>query len=92
MGDGFHLDMRHHRRTIRNVEMEGHRPLVRVVVWLGHLLILTGASAGSVFALRVLAGDVDLPLQIVLPRLFPFAEMSLSVDGLSGFSCWSSAW
>ena len=36
-------------------------------------------------ALRVLAGDMDLPLQIALPRVFPFAEMSLSVDGLSGF-------
>jgi hydrogenase-4 component B len=48
-------------------------------------LILTGASAGTVFALGLLTGDPHSPLQIALPRLFPFAEMSLSVDGLSGF-------
>jgi hypothetical protein len=65
--------------------MEGHRPLVRVLVWLGHLLILAGATAAATIAWQVLAAKDGLPLQVALPRLFPFAEMSLSVDGLSAF-------
>jgi hydrogenase-4 component B len=65
--------------------MEERRPVSRVVVWLGHLFILTGALAGAVVALGVLAGSSAAPLQVALPRLFPFAAMSLSVDGLSAF-------
>ncbi len=59
--------------------------MTRVVVWLGHLFILAGALAGGAVALRVLAGGSAPPLQTALPRLFPFAVMSLSVDGLSAF-------
>ena len=33
----------------------------------------------------VLAAPDALPLQVALPQLFPFAEMSLAVDGLSAF-------
>jgi hydrogenase-4 component B len=59
--------------------------LTRVVVWLGHLLVLAGALGGALFALSVLAGGAAAPPHLALPRLFPFAEMSLSVDGLSAF-------
>jgi len=65
--------------------MEGRQPLVRVLVWLGHLSILAGATAAATMALQVLAAKDGLPLQVALPQLFPFAEMSLSVDGLSAF-------
>ena len=64
--------------------MERYRRLVRVAVWLGHLLILGGASAGATVALGVLLDGAGA-LQVALPRLFPFAEMSLFVDGLSAF-------
>jgi hypothetical protein len=58
------------------------RPLSsRVVVWLGHLLILAGAVVGAVFALRVLAGRSEPSWHAALSRLFPFAALSLSVDG-----------
>ncbi len=59
--------------------------MTRVTVWLGHLLILAGASMGAIVALGVLAGGSAPPLHLALPRLFPFAAMSLSVDGLSAF-------
>ncbi len=65
--------------------MEGRRPLTRVVVWLGHLFILAGALVGVLIALGVLAGGSAPPLRVALPRLFPFAAMSLSMDGLSAF-------
>jgi hydrogenase-4 component B len=65
--------------------MEVHRPLVGPLVWFGHLLILTGATAGATIALRTLGMPEGAPLQVVLPRLFPFAAMSLSIDGLSAF-------
>ena len=64
--------------------MAVHKPLLRGAVWLGHLLILAGASAGATLALRVLIGG-EGTLYLALPRLFPFAEMSLSLDGLSAF-------
>jgi hydrogenase-4 component B len=57
--------------------------LARFAVWLGHLFIVAAACAGAVLALRVLGGSP--PLHAALPRLFPFAAMSLSVDGLSAF-------
>jgi hydrogenase-4 component B len=59
--------------------------LTRIAVWLGHLSILAGALAGAVIALGVLAGGSAPPLHVVLPGFFPFAAMSLSVDGLSAF-------
>ena len=65
--------------------MEGRQPLVRLLVWLGHLSILAGATAAATMALQALAAKDGLPLQVALPQLFPFAEMSLSVDGLSAF-------
>lgn len=57
--------------------------MTRVGVWLGHLVIVAGAGAAAIFALDVLAGAAPAPL--ALPRLFPFAAMSLAVDGLSAF-------
>ena len=58
--------------------------MTRVTVWLGHLLIVVAAGIAAVFALNVLAGAAP-PVHVALPRLFPFAAMSLSVDGLSAF-------
>jgi hydrogenase-4 component B len=57
--------------------------LTRVTVWLGHLVIVAGAVAGAGLALSILGGSP--PLHVALPRLFPFATLSLSVDGLSAF-------
>jgi len=56
-----------------------------IVLWLGHLLTLAGAVAGAVVALGVLLSGSAPPLHVALPRMFPFAEMSLSLDGLSAF-------
>ncbi len=65
--------------------MDGQPPLTRIVVWLGHLLVLAGALGGASFAISVLASGAAPPPHLALPGLFPFAEMSLSVDGLSAF-------
>jgi hydrogenase-4 component B len=65
--------------------MEVHRLLVRVLIWLGHLLILAGATAGATIALHVLSAKDAPPLYVALPQLFPFAAMSLTMDGLSAF-------
>lgn len=65
--------------------MDDRQRLSRIVVWSGHLLILAGAVVGTVFALSVLADKSAPPWHMALPRLFPFADMSLSVDGLSAF-------
>jgi hydrogenase-4 component B len=64
--------------------MEVHRLLVRVLVWLGHLLVLAGATAGSTIAWQVLT-TTGAPFSLELPRLFPFASMALVIDGLSAF-------
>ena len=56
-----------------------------IVLRLGHLLTLAGAVAGAVVALGVLLSGSAPPLHVALPQMFPFAEMSLSVDGLSAF-------
>ena len=58
--------------------------LTRVAVWLGHLCIAAAAAWAAAFSLRVLDGSAPT-LHVALPRLFPFAELSLSVDGLSAF-------
>lgn len=53
------------------------------MVWMGHFLALAGALAVAAIALRVLGGSA--PIRVGLPRLFPFAQMSLFIDGLSAF-------
>jgi hydrogenase-4 component B len=57
--------------------------LTRVTVWLGHLAIAAAAALTLPIALRVLAGAT--PPHLTLPPLFPFATLSLAVDGLSAF-------
>ncbi|HJX64864.1 MAG TPA: proton-conducting transporter membrane subunit [Polyangia bacterium] len=64
--------------------MDRWRLLIRVAIWLGHLLILGGAAAGATVAFGVLTEGAGT-LHVALPHLFPFAEMSLCVDGLSAF-------
>ncbi|HEY6099748.1 MAG TPA: proton-conducting transporter membrane subunit [Anaeromyxobacter sp.] len=58
--------------------------MTRVTVWLGHLSIVAAAGLTVVFALRLLSGSSP-PVHLALPRLFPFAALSLSVDGLSAY-------
>ncbi|OGV68062.1 MAG: hypothetical protein A3K19_27040 [Lentisphaerae bacterium RIFOXYB12_FULL_65_16] len=53
-------------------------------VWLGHLFALALALAIAAVAVGVLESR-SAPLHVALPKLFPFAEMSLTVDGLSAF-------
>ena len=68
--------------------MSPHREMRLVIpipLLLGHLLTLAGAMAGAVVALGVLLRGAAPPLHVRLPSMFPFAEMSLSVDGLSAF-------
>jgi hydrogenase-4 component B len=65
--------------------MAGSRSSPRLALWLVHLLVLAAAIFMAVVAVRVLVGDIEAPLAVSLPRLFPFAEMSLAVDGLSAF-------
>lgn len=68
--------------------MGAHREMpfvLLVVLWFGHLLTLAGAVAGVVVALGVLLSGPAPPLHVALPQMFPFAEMSLSVDSLSAF-------
>jgi hydrogenase-4 component B len=57
----------------------------RLATLAGHLAILGGAFAGSAVALDQLSGASHGPLRVALPELFPFARLSLSVDGLSAF-------
>ena len=57
----------------------------RSAVVIGHLGVLAGAIAGGGVALALLIGGPVEPLRIALPELFPFARMSLAVDGLSAF-------
>ena len=68
--------------------MHAHRKtpfVVSIVLRLGHLLALGGAVAGASVALGVLLNRSAPPLHVMLPQMFPFAKMSLSVDGLSAF-------
>ena len=57
----------------------------RVTLVVGHLAALAGAVAGLGVALGVLLGDPGPTLTQPLPDLFPFARLSLAVDGLSAF-------
>jgi hydrogenase-4 component B len=58
--------------------------LRRVAVWVGHLSIVVAAVLAATYALGFLTGSSP-PVHLELPRLFPFATLSLSVDGLSAF-------
>jgi hydrogenase-4 component B len=51
----------------------------------GHLSALAGAIAGISFSLGILLGEPGRTLTQPLPALFPFARLSLSVDGLSAY-------
>src|SRR5258707_1237731 len=50
-----------------------------------HLAALAGAVVGLGVSLGVLLGDPGRTLTQPLPALFPFARLSLSVDGLSAY-------
>jgi hydrogenase-4 component B len=51
----------------------------------GHLSALMGALAGIGVSLGILLGDPGRTLTQPLPAIFPFARLSLSVDGLSAY-------
>jgi hydrogenase-4 component B len=57
----------------------------RLAVRLGHLGLLVGAAAGAGLAVDVLVGPASEPVRVALPALFPWAQLSLSVDPLSAF-------
>ncbi len=52
---------------------------------MGHLAALAGAAAGLGVSLGILLGTPGRTLTRPLPALFPFAKLSLSVDGLSAY-------
>lgn len=70
-----------HGRTPEPPKQRFQTAFSGAVVWLGHIFALAGALAVAVVALRVLGGSA--PIHVALPRLFPFAQMSLCIDGLS---------
>ena len=57
----------------------------RLALGVGHLAALAGAVVGLGVSLGVLLGDPGRTLTQPLPDLFPFARLSLSVDGLSAY-------
>jgi hydrogenase-4 component B len=57
----------------------------RLALGVGHLAALAGAVAGLGVSLGVLLGAPGRTLTQPLPVLFPFARLSLSVDGLSAY-------
>jgi hydrogenase-4 component B len=57
----------------------------RLALAVGHLTALAGAVAGLGVSLGVLLGVPGLTKPQPLPALFPFARLSLSVDGLSAY-------
>ncbi|MBI4501844.1 MAG: hydrogenase 4 subunit B [Gemmatimonadetes bacterium] len=57
----------------------------RLALRVGHLFALAGAVAGLGVSLGVLLGGPGFTLNQPLPALFPFARLSLSVDGLSAY-------
>src|SRR5260370_29363426 len=57
----------------------------RLALGVGHLAALAGAVVGLGVSLGVLLGDPGRTLTQPLPALFPFARLSLSVDGLSAY-------
>jgi hydrogenase-4 component B len=57
----------------------------RLALRVGHFAALTGAIAGLGVSVGVLLGTPGRTLTQPLPMLFPFAHLSLSVDGLSAY-------
>src|SRR5664280_3427997 len=57
----------------------------RLALGVGHLAALAGAVVGLGVSLGVLLGDPGHTLTQPLPLLFPFARLSLAVDGLSAY-------
>lgn len=57
----------------------------RLALGVGHLAALAGAMVGFGVSLGVLLGPPGLTLIQPLPAIFPFARLSLSVDGLSAY-------
>lgn len=57
----------------------------RLALALGHFAALLGALTGLGVSLGVLLGNRGLRLTEPLPDLFPFARLSIAVDGLSAF-------
>ena len=57
----------------------------RLALVVGHLAALAGAGAGLLLSLGVLLGDPGGVFTQPLPVLFPFARLSLAVDGLSAY-------
>jgi len=57
----------------------------RLALGVGHLAALAGAVVGLAVSLGVLLGDPGSTLTLPLPDLFPFARLSLAVDGLSAY-------
>src|ERR1017187_5592999 len=57
----------------------------RLALGVGHLAALAGAVVGLGISIGVLLGDPGRVLRQPLPVLFPFARLSLAVDGLSAY-------
>ncbi len=57
----------------------------RVAVGVSHAAALAGALVGLATSLALLLGDPGRTISQPLPILFPFARLSLSIDGLSAY-------
>jgi hydrogenase-4 component B len=57
----------------------------RLALTVGHLAALAGAVTGLGVSLDVLLGDPGSTFTVPLPNFFPFARLSLAVDGLSAY-------
>ena len=57
----------------------------RLALGVGHAAALAAAVVGLRFSLGMLLTDPGRTLIVRLPALFPFAQLSLSVDGLSAY-------
>ncbi len=57
----------------------------RLALVVGHFAAFAGAVVGIAVSLGILLGDPVPTLTLQLPTLFPFARLSLAVDGLSAY-------
>jgi len=57
----------------------------RLALVVGHIAAFAGAVTGLVVSLGILLGNPVQTLTLQLPDLFPFARLSLVVDGLSAY-------